>query len=358
MFVQKLVLRNFRNYDYLDLQFSPKLNVIVGNNGVGKTNIVEGIQFLSLARSFRTLNSTDLIKEKRQFATIEARVVESTTTKDIVAILTPTSKKISCNNKQIKRISDLSELVNVIVFEPKDSRMFSDSPLIRRNFLDVNLSKKSSIYLSNLMVYEKLLKERNTILKLDKIDMTQLNVVTKRLVDVSEDISKYRSMYICEINRVLSKVISQIKGSNQIAEIKYHPFVKCDEHFKENALRAYGRALKGDIKRKITSVGIHREDYTMMLNDKDISSFGSQGENRIAVIALKLAPFFLIEDKDKRPIIVLDDVMSELDEEHKNRLIAFLRKFEQVFITSTTTNVNNASIFEVYTNQKVTRRNS
>ncbi len=358
MFVQKLVLRNFRNYDYLDLDFDPKLNLIVGDNGVGKTNIVEGIQFLSLARSFRTLNSTDLIKEKRQFATIEARVVENTTSKDIVAILTPTSKKISCNNKQIKRISELASLVNVIVFEPKDSLMFSDSPLIRRNFLDINLSKKSPLYLNNLMVYERLLKERNMILKLDKIDMTQLDVVTKRLIEVSEDIVKYRSLYICEINRVLSKIISQIKGLDEVAQLEYHPFVKCDEHFNEYAIRAYERALESDIKRKMTTIGIHREDYVMMLNGKDITSFGSQGENRIAVIALKLAPFFLVEDRDKRPIIVLDDVMSELDEGHKNRLIAFLRKFEQVFITSTTTNVQNASIYEVDKNQKITRRNS
>ena len=358
MFVQKLILRNFRNYDYLDLELDPKLNIIVGDNGAGKTNIVEAIQFLSLARSFRTQETTDLIKEKRQFATIEARVVESTTHKDIVAILTPTSKKISCNNKQIKRISELAELVNVIVFEPKDALMFSDSPLVRRNFLDVNLSKKSSIYLSKLMIYERLLKERNKILKLEKIDTVQLDVVTKRIIEVSEDIIRYRSLYISEINRVLSKIVSQIKGDEEKASIEYHPFVKCDEHFVENATRAYERALEGDIKRKITSVGIHREDYTMVLNGKDVSAFGSQGENRIAVIALKLAPYFLIEDKEKRPIVVLDDVMSELDNEHKNRLIAFVRKFEQVFITSTSTNVKNASIYEVDKNQKITRRNS
>ena len=358
MFVQRLVLRNFRNYDHLDLSFDPKLNIIVGDNGAGKTNIVEAIQFLSLARSFRTQESTDLIKEKRQFATIEARVVEGSTPKDIVAILTPTSKKISCNGKQIKRISELSELVNVIVFEPKDALMFSDSPLVRRNFLDINLSKKSQIYLSKLMIYERLLKERNKILKGENIDETQLSVVTEEIIDVSEDIIRYRALYISEVNRVLSKIITAIKGVDEKAVIEYRPFIKCDEHFKENATRAYERALLTDKKNKVTSIGIHREDYTMMLNDKDISSFGSQGENRIAVIALKLSSFFLIEEKDKRPIIVLDDVMSELDEEHKDRLIAFLRKFEQIFITSTSTNVKNASIYEVDKTQKITRRNS
>ncbi|MCR5332700.1 MAG: DNA replication/repair protein RecF [Bacilli bacterium] len=357
MIVSKLTLRNFRNHTYLELDFSKGLNIIVGDNAEGKTNIVEAIHFLSLARSFRTNESVDLISKSRQFATIEARVEQDTTKKEIRAVLTPSSKKITSNGKPVRRISELSSLINVIVFEPKDALMFNDSPLVRRNFIDVSLSKKSPLYLEALMSYEKLLKERNSLLKEDKVDLLQLEVVTKQIVDVSETIVKYRVAYVNEINNVLSKIVSTIKGEKEEAHLVYNPFVKCDSKFKEAALRAYARSQESDIKRKVTQVGIHREDISMMLNGEDVATHGSQGENRLVVIALKLSPYFLIEDKEERPVVVLDDVMSELDKAHQERLTTFLRKFEQVFITSTKTNVKNASIYEVK-EHKVIRRNA
>lgn len=357
MIVTKLVLRNFRNYSWLELDFQKGLNFIVGDNAEGKTNIVEAIHFLSLARSFRTNENAELIMKTRQFATIEAKVEQLTTKKEITALMTSSGKKISCNNKPVRRISELSSLINVIVFEPKDSLMFVDSPIVRRNFLDINLSKKSPIYLESLMRYEKLLRERNILLKDENVDKVQLNVVTTQLIDASYVIAKYRLAYINEINRVLSKIVTSIKGEKEEAYLVYEPFVKVDDKFVERATRAYDKGLESDIKRKITQIGIHREDIRMLLNGDDISTHGSQGENRIIVIALKLAPYFLIEDKEERPIIVLDDVMSELDKEHQERLIGFLRKFEQVFITSVTTNVKNASVYEVK-NHKVTRRNT
>ena len=183
MILKNLVLRNFRNYDYAKVEFDPKLNIIVGENAAGKTNLVEAIYFLSLARSFRTSETSDLIKNKRQYSQIEAQVEQDTITKDIVALMTSTSKKFVCNGKPVRKLSDLSKLINVIVFEPRDTLMFSDSPLIRRNFLDINLSKKSPIYLENLMVFEKLLRERNSILKKDVIDKLQLKVVTDQMID-------------------------------------------------------------------------------------------------------------------------------------------------------------------------------
>ncbi len=359
MIIKKIVLRNYRNYTNLSLTFSPKLNIIVGDNGVGKTNIVEAIQFLSLARSFRTRETNDLIRENCQFGTIEAKVIENEIEKDILAILTPNSKKITCNGKQIKRLSELSELVNVVVFEPKDSLMFNDSPLVRRNYLDVNLSKKSTIYLNHLMKYEALLKERNKTLKLETIDMNVLDVLTDQIIDISKEIATYRAKYIEDLNNIVSKIIAQIKGQKEEAFIRYQPFVIPDENFVKNAKKKYQDSLENDIKHKVTNVGIHREDYQMFLNGNDIASFGSQGENRLAVIALKIAPYFLIEDRAKRPIIVLDDVMSELDANHKTKLIEFVDKLEQVFITSTSTNVKNASVYEVTKNQKINiRRNS
>ena len=357
MIVSKLTLRNFRNYDYIDLDFSPKLNVIVGNNAEGKTNIVEAIYYLSLARSFRTSEINDLIKERRQFATIEARVENLPTSKQIVALLTPSSKKISLNGKQVRRISDLAKLVNVIVFEPKDALMFHDSPLVRRNFLDINLSKKSPVYLESLIEFEKLLKERNSILKQEEIDKIHLDVVTKKLIEVEEQIVRYRLAYISELNNVLSKIVKSIKGDDDEAILNYNPFIRMDEKFSQACARAYKNNLESDIKHKATQIGIHREDFSLNLNGKDIATHGSQGENRLVVIALKLAPYFLIEDESDKPIVVLDDALSELDYVHRQRLLKFVSKMGQVFITATELNVSNATIY-VVNNKNITRRNT
>ena len=357
MIIKSLVLRNFRNYDYAKVEFDPKLNIIVGDNAAGKTNLVEAIYFLSLARSFRTSEISDLIKNKRQYSQIEAQVEQDTINKDIVALMTSSSKKFVCNDKPVRKLSDLSKLINVIVFEPKDTLMFSDSPLVRRNFLDINLSKKSPVYLENLMMFEKLLRERNAILKSDIIDKLQLKVVTDQLIDVEEMICKYREAYVNEINSILSKLITKLKGEDQTAKLQYLPFIKLDDNFKANCVRAYERNEESDIRHKMTQLGIHREDMKMILNGKDISEQGSQGENRIAVIALKVAPYFLIEELGKKPIIILDDVMSELDDEHKKRLLTFVKDLEQVFITTTKTEIKDASIYEV-SQHIVTRRNA
>ena len=358
MIVRNLILRNFRNYDYAKVEFDPKLNVIVGENAAGKTNLVEAIYFLSLARSFRTSETSDLIKNKRQFSQIEARVEQDTITKDIVALMTSSSKKFVLNDKPIRKLSDLSKLINVIVFEPKDTLMFSDSPLVRRNYLDINLSKKSPIYLENLMVFEKLLRERNAILKKDIIDKLQFKVVTDQMIDVEETICKYRAAYISEINHILSRLITKLKGEDQTAELVYLPFMKLDDKFKSSCARAYEHNTESDIKHKMTQLGIHREDMKLILNGKDISAQGSQGENRIAVIALKIAPYLLIEDKAAKPIVILDDVMSELDDDHKKRLLSFIQnELEQVFITTTKTNIQDASLYEV-SEHIITRRNA
>lgn len=357
MIVKNLTLRNFRNYDFTSIEFDPKLNIITGKNGAGKTNIVEAIYFLSLARSFRTSEYGELIKNRRQFSTIEATVEQDTIKKDIVALMTSSSKKFVCNDKPIRKLSDLSKLINVIVFEPKDTLMFSDSPLVRRNFLDINLSKKSPIYLENLMMFEKLLKERNAILKSDEVDKIQLNVVTEQMISVEETICNYRAAYINEINNVLPKLITKLKGEEEKIELVYLPFIKLDDKFKNSCARAYARNEESDIKHKMTQIGIHREDIKMMLNGKDISLQGSQGENRIAVIALKLTPYFLIDEKEKKPVVILDDVMSELDEEHRKRLLTFVKGLEQVFITTTKTNITDAAIYEV-SEHIITRRNA
>ena len=347
MLIKRIGLKNFRNHQSLSFEFTDHLNVLTGLNAVGKTNIVEAIYYLSLGRSFRTGEDVDLIKKNHERAEIDATILEGEITRKIKIIITKTGRMVMINGKNISKLSELSKCVNVILFQPKDVMLFSGPPRDRRNFLDIAISKKSSIYLDYISRYDKVLKERNDLLKMDKVDQTLLDVTTELMVKLSGSIISYRQMYVKDINDILNKITRALTGEKGRFELKYYPFVPYDADYQENAKKAFKRAEESDFKHKQTSIGIHREDISINLNGRDIATFGSQGENRIAALALKLSPYFLIEDKDKKPIIVLDDVMSELDHNNQERLIKFLRKFNQVFITGTKLDIPDCNHLEI-----------
>ena len=347
MIVKNLTLKNFRNHSYLTYDFSNGLNLLTGLNAAGKTNIVEAIHYLSLARSFRGCDDEDLIQKGKDKAEILAVINEGELNRKIRVVITKEGRKVFLNNKPITRLSELAKTVNVALFEPKDVLLFRGSPKTRREFLDVNLSKKSAPYFDYISRYEKVLKERNELLKTDKIDPVLLETTTEMLVKLSGPIVSYRQMYLKDINDILIKLTRAFTGESARVEVLYKPFVDYDENFETNAKEAFRKALETDFHRKATSIGVHREDFSIALNGRDIATFGSQGENRMMALALKLAPYFLIEDREKRPIVVLDDVMSELDQTHRQKLIMFLKKLEQVFITATRIEVSGAASYQI-----------
>ncbi len=354
MNVTHLELRDFRNYPSLSLDFTSKLNVIEGANGEGKTNLVEAIYYLSLAKSWRTNEQEALIKNGSSNARILARIEERDLVREIEIVLTLTGRRISINGKPIHRLSELSRLVNVILFSPEDTTIFKGPPAERRNFLDLNLSKQSLDYFSLIGKYNRLLDERNAALKRAKPDRTYIGVVTDQMIEVSEPLDRYRRFYVGELNKILSGLASELYGLDRSATIVYRPFVK-DTAWKEEAKKAYEKALESDILHKATSLGIHREDFSLLLDGKDIASYGSQGENRLAAIALKLAPFFLIEDEAKKPIAVLDDVYSELDETHSRRLSGLIARIGQTFVTAAKISIDGASVIEVSDHKAIRR---
>ena len=346
MIVKTLTLKGFRNHDYLTYSFNPGLNIITGPNGAGKTNVVEALYYLSIARSFRSNDDEGLIGKGKDHGEIYAEIAEGELTRKIRVVITPEEHKIFINGKQAK-ILDLAKVVNVVLFEPKDVLLFRGSPRARRNFLDVSLSKKSFSYLENITRYNKVLRERNELLKAENVDKTLLETTTEMLVKLSSMIVTYRQMYVKDINDILNKITRALTGEDNKFEIIYKPFIESSVDFQSKALEAFKKAEEGDLRRKVTSIGVHREDFSVNLNGRDIGEYGSQGENRLAALALKLSPYFLIEDRDKRPIIVLDDVMSELDQNNRLRLITFLKKFEQVFITATRLEVDGANHYQI-----------
>lgn len=355
MKVTKISLLNFRTYERLVYEPSPLINIIEGPNGCGKTNLAESIHYLSLSKSWRTNDISELVRFGSNNALIEARVESGGLTKTISISISQTGKKIAINGKPAKRLSELSKCVNVLLFSPEDVSIFRGSPSVRRNFLDVNLSKSSLDYLSLYGRFTKLLEERNAILKKNDVDESYLEVVTDRLIEVQEPIIRYRELYAEGLNKILTSLANALYGDDRELKIEYKPFIKSGSGFVEKAKKAYRRSIESDIRYKTTSIGIHREDFVTKLDGKDISSFGSQGENRLASIALKLSPYFAVEEEGEKPIVVLDDVYSELDQEHSKRLCDLLKSMGQVFITSTKLEIEGASKYDVPSHKTLRR---
>lgn len=347
MILERIILTNFRSYSSLDLSFGDGANLIVGSNASGKTNLAEAIFFLSLARSWRTLEEKNLIRLGCDSAYVRAYVREGELHREITVELTPQGKRVFLNGKPVRRLSELSRLVNVLLFAPSDVRLFKGPPSERRSFLDISLSKRSNDYLALISRQASLLKSRNALLKEGAKDLDLLEVLTDQLIEVQEPIVRYRTMYVTSLNAVLPDALAALRGVKAPCSLVYRSFVKDDGHFKERAKKAYQDALEGDKLHKSTSLGTHREDFSLKLSGKDIAEFGSQGENRMAALALKLSPYFLIEEQEKKPICVLDDVTSELDAENVSRLAHYLSNLGQCFLTATELSIEGAFEYEV-----------
>ncbi len=354
MIITRLELRNFRSYPCLSLDFSEKNNILVGKNGAGKTNLVEGIYLLSLCKSWRSGDIRTLIRQGEESAFIRAYVREGEMSRKLEILITPKGKKISLNDKPVKRLSELSKLVNVTLFSPEDVNLFKGSPSSRRNFLDVSISKEFAPYLSLIGRYGKILQERNVALKSPNPDKTYLEVLTNQLIDVSEPITRYRREYLTRLNKILDGVANALYENDRSLRLIYKPFIK-ENDFKGTASKLYRKNLDNDLLHKMTMIGVHREDFSLLLDGSDIALYGSQGENRLAAIALKIAPYFLIEEKEKKPITILDDVYSELDDKHSLRLTKLLKNLGQVFVTTADYSIKGDALIDV-SKENATRR--
>ena len=334
MILQNINLINYRNYKELKISFFKGINYFYGNNGAGKTNLVEAINFLSLCRSFKTNDLTTLIKTNETYAYIASNI-ENDFKKDFIEIyLDKDGKKINIDKQHINKVSELSNFINTIVFTPKDVNLLKDSPSERRLFLNLTISKLSKEYQISLLNYNKILKSRNDLLKKDQIDHDLLNILTNQLIKYSQIIYSYRKKYIEDINTLISKIFAKIDNRNFSIKVIYKSFIS-NPDFKTIARLKYKESLDLDILKKTTTIGVHKEDFIILLNNKNVGLYGSQGENRMTVLSLKLSSYYLKSEFNLKPIVILDDVLSELDENHKYLLIEFLKNFDQVFITGT-----------------------
>ncbi len=356
MILTSLHLLHWRGYEELELTFDRGLTVILGPNGAGKTNLAEAIGYLSLARSWRTSDDRLLISKGQERATLSAKLEEGQRKRTVEITLGKQLKKVSVNGKPCRRLSELKDFANVISFCPEDASLFLSSPSVRRSVIDVALSKEDETYFSLISTASKLLKERNLALKAPQIDRRVVDVLTDQLAEVEAPIIEKRRSYCDALNSTLPSILSSLRGVATACRLVYLPFVKEGEGLAERARNAHEQAYEADCLHHSTGNGTHREDFHFEFEGKDVALYGSQGENRICSLALKLAPYFLVEEEEKKPIVVLDDVTSELDPGHRNNLLSLLKGFSQVFLTATDLEVEGASIIDV-ASHKATRRN-
>lgn len=332
-FLEKLQLKNFRCYQQKEYQFSPHRNIIVGLNAVGKTSLVEGIYCLCFTKSFMNIRDADLIKIGSSFYNLKGNFNNYNNIENIVLSYDGKDKRIQKNNKTYKRISDYLGYVNAIVFTPDDLEIIKGAPSGRRRFLDSNIGQINREYLYASIKFKKLFKERNEYLKTienNNINKVLLEVITKGLIESAKTIIKIREAFISEMNILAGPFISALSEGEEKIELVYKPNCNVDKLWKTAKEKE-----KHDIVMKTTTWGPTRDDVDILVNNQKAANFCSQGQIRTATLAIKLALAEYIKQKNKKIIIILDDVFSELDYRRQNQVLKLLDNNKQTFITTT-----------------------
>jgi len=342
MRIKSLKLFNFRNYKNLKIDFSDTLNIIYGKNGMGKTNLVEAVYVLALTKSFRTNNDKLLISKEEELFKIEGTIID-TTENNYKITLNEEGKKVEVNNTPIPRLSDYISKLSVIIFSPDDLRIIKSTPQDRRKVLNMQLSQLNNNYLKHLNNYNKVLKQRNAYLKTMYVNHNAskdfLDILTSELIEYGEKIYEERTEYFSYLNGIIADKYSKIAGQN-ILEIKYLSDFK--NFHKEKILKKYKSSENKDIILGKTSIGIHRDDYAFYLNGDSLKDYGSEGQRKNAIISYKLSEIEIFFQKKKtNPILILDDLFSELDNEKIKNILKMIDKNVQTFIT--TTDINKVS---------------
>jgi len=359
MRIKKITITDFRNYQNTEIEFDKGINSLYGRNGSGKTNIVEAIDYLTIGKSFRADNDIELVRFDQEFARIEVQYFKEKDS-DIKVVISKDGKRFFLNGIELKKLSELSGNLIDVLFTPKDALLFKDTPSVRRRLIDVTIASIDKNYLKQLAVYKALLKERNAALKEENVDQTYIEIVTQKMIEPQYYISSKRHELFSKINALINQIYKKIDDEENEIRIDYQAFVSLDdmEKYQQTALRKYKASKENDMRRKSTNEGIHHEDFKTYLNGHEIDLYGSQGQNRLSCLALKLFIYEIIKDAIKEdPILILDDVLSELDENHQIKLINYLANVEQTFITTAEMNetLEKYKTFEIL-NDAVARR--
>ena len=346
MIVNNLYLENFRNYDNEKIEFTDGKNVFYGLNGQGKTNVIEALYYFCTCKSFRSIHDKEVIKFGCDFA--HAKIDFLSQKRDNTAQIYITDRKsVKINGINLEKQSELIGVANMVIFTPEHLNLIREGPGIRRNFIDVFISQIKPVYFKNLLDYYKVLKQRNNILKSRNQKMlSTIDVWNEKMAQYGVNICKYRN----EALQIIDKYIKNYKTLGEDLSILYEPSIKDDFKDVNNFIKQLEAGFQRDIEKGITMTGPHRDDFEVMLNEKSLKKYGSQGQTRTGILKMKLAECEIIKDiNGEEPLLLLDDVLSELDEKRREFFTANTGN-RQIVITCTDkefVNDKNAKFFNV-----------
>ncbi|HZG57270.1 DNA replication/repair protein RecF [Paenibacillus sp.] len=345
MKVTSLSLRNYRNYPEVDLSTDHRVNVFIGQNAQGKTNLLEAIYMLALTKSHRTSKDKELIRWGEDRATLAASAERKYGDCRLQLDVTNQGKKARINGLEQRKLSEYIGTLNVVLFAPEDLEIVKGSPGVRRRFLDMEIAQVHPSYLHSLSQYHKVLVQRNNFLKSGQAhkpaNEALLSVWDEQLATYGSKIMLRRQGFITKLQAWAETVHRGIAGGGERLEVGYAPSLEMAGAEEETVL--FDRFMikltqtkEQELRRGATLVGPHRDDLSFRINGKDAYSFGSQGQQRTAALSLKLAEIELIkEETGEYPVLLLDDVLSELDRHRQTQLIETFRSKVQTFITTT-----------------------
>ena len=334
MYIKTLELENFRNYKSLQMNFDEGTTILFGDNAQGKTNILEAIFYLAITKSYKGCKDRDVIFFGENEAHLRGFVEkENESVRIDMHLRSNKNKAIALNLEKVKKAADLLGTMNVVLFSPEDLNIIKEGPQNRRHFVDMELCQLDSFYTYNLTNYNKIVNQRNSLLKDIYFNPTlkeTLNIWDNQMISYGSKIIERRIQFISQLNEIIYEIHKKLSGDTEEIKIIYDPNTTIEDYEKN-----INDSSSRDLKSKITSVGPHRDDFIFEVNGIDIRKFGSQGQQRTAALSLKLAEIELVKKITKDvPILLLDDVLSELDSNRQNYLLSTIGNV-QTIITCT-----------------------
>lgn len=345
MKLTNLQLQNFRNYESVQLEFTEGVHVFIGENAQGKTNLMESIYALAMTKSHRTTNDKELIGWNKEFATIKGTVEKTATKTNLELQFSKKGKIAKVNYLEQKRLSSYLGNLNVILFAPENLTLVKGSPQNRRKFVDMELGQMSSLYLYDLVEYNRVLKQRNTYLKQLAIKKKQpdeyLEVLSEMLSELASKIVFHRLDFMKQLEALAIPIHDQLSLGREKFSVSYQATIPLEDgltpsQMKEIYIDQFKKNQTREADQATTLIGPHRDDLIFYLNEIPVQTYGSQGQQRSTVLSLKLAEIELMKlSTGEYPLLLLDDVLSELDDDRQTHLIKAIENKVQTFITTT-----------------------
>lgn len=346
MYINEVELENFRNYEKQTINFINGINLFLGNNAQGKTNIIESIYISAFGKSYRTIKDNELIKFNSDFCRINLSYCKDNFVKKNEIYIEENKKLIKNNGIKINKLSDFVGEILIVIFSPDSLDIVKGAPSKRRTFIDMMCSQLSKSYIISHQEYMKCLKLKNSMLKKDVIDREYIYILHEKMSMYIKKIVEFRKYVIDKLLEKAKVIENSITNGKEDINIIYDTdFINMSQ---EEIKKYLDEHLFIEEMRKSSIKGIQRDDILIYVNDVEVNKFGSQGQNRTALLTLKLANFeVLMEEKDEIPILLLDDIMSELDKDRISFLLKYIEKYQSIITTTDDTFVKDVQNIKI-----------